>query len=176
MMPAANLIDVEGYTPGGVRDRTIRPNSMLLVRVREDSGTQLWNQPVPFLLAEALQTMNKSLKDGKVLVAWLVPGQAPRSDYRRGRRVDVTDIFGPWRPWARLNPREATRCTLPHPLIDVSTVLEANFDLTEENTIPYPIFDRLRAIHGVDTTGLNLSSTQRGNLYRAYALQRGMPQ
>ena len=64
-------------------------------------------------------------------------------------------------------------CELPTPLIAVTSVLECNFELTEHLELPYSVLDALRTQHGIDMTGLNMSSTRRGNAYRAYVLMRG---
>lgn len=51
-------------------------------------------------------------------------------------------------------------------------VLEWGFDLTEDNELTYDTLDDLVDKHGLDITGLSLSSTPRGNTYRAYRLMR----
>lgn len=58
-------------------------------------------------------------------------------------------------------------------MVDLSNVLEYNFEWTERQSLPYEVLDELRRHHGIDTTGLNLSLTHRGNLYRSYALYQG---
>jgi hypothetical protein len=45
--------------------------------------------------------------------------------------------------------------------------------LSSDATLPYDVFDALRSHHGIDVTGLSVSSTHRGNLYRSYALLGG---
>ena len=52
-------------------------------------------------------------------------------------------------------------------------VLDANFEMTENNELPYDTFDALRERHNLDVTAVAGSQTPRGNLYRAYVLSRG---
>ena len=58
----------------------------------------------------------------------------------------------------------------PPPVVHLSDILECNFDLSSDATLPYDVFDALRSHHGIDVTGLSVSSAHRGNLCRSYAL------
>lgn len=82
-------------------------------------------------------------------------------------------MFGPWSPVDELATRDLNTCRLPHPIVHIQSVLEANFDLTEQQTLPYHVFDTLRNRHSIDLTGFNASMTRHGNLYRSYVLMRG---
>ena len=56
-------------------------------------------------------------------------------------------------------------------------VLEANIEFTEDDTLPYWVFDALRLKHGIDVTGINRTRTAGGQLYECYAVSDGrMPQ
>ena len=92
---------------------------------------------------------------------------------RGGRKKDVLDIFGSWTPMEDFSIAALRQASLPHPLVNSDDILEWNFEWGPEHTIPYETFDALRLRHGIDVTGLNLSLTHRGNLYRSYALLRG---
>ena len=59
---------------------------------------------------------------------------------------------------------------MPSPVVHLSDILECNFDLSSDKTLPYDVFDELRSHHGIDVTGLSVSSTHPGNLYSSYAL------
>ena len=63
----------------------------------------------------------------------------------------------------------------PPPPLNVSSpsILEANFELKDDQTLPYDVLDAVRTQHGIDLTGLNMSMTRRGNCYRSYVLMRG---
>ena len=65
------------------------------------------------------------------------------------------------------------RCRLPGHFVDALSILEANFELDDEGTLPYEVFDCLRTWHRLDLTGFTTSMTQRGNLYRNYVLMKG---
>ena len=82
-------------------------------------------------------------------------------------------MYGPWRPTDELTTATLQKCVLPAPLISLTSVLECNFELTENNELPYSVFDALRAQYNIDMTGLNMSSTRRGNMYRSYVLMKG---
>ena len=64
-------------------------------------------------------------------------------------------------------------CCLPQPRVALPQILECNFDLTEQGTLPYDVFDALRTQHDIDVTGFSSSLTHKGNLYRNYALLGG---
>lgn len=82
-------------------------------------------------------------------------------------------MFGPWSPVDELDGGDLNTCRLPDPIVCTQSVLEANFDLTEQQTLPYHVFDTLRNRHSIDLTGFNASMTRHGNLYRSYVLMRG---
>ena len=65
------------------------------------------------------------------------------------------------------------KCRLPQPVVALSQVLECNFELTDEGTLPYDVFDALRIQHGIDVTGFASSMTHKGNPYRSYVLLGG---
>ena len=108
-----------------------------------------------------------------MLVAWYLPQLAPVCDFRGGRKKQIIDVFGPWSPVDELATRDLKTCCLPDPIVRIQSVLEANFDLTEQQTLPYHVFDTLRNRHSIDLTGFNASMTRHGNLYRSYVLMRG---
>ena len=86
----------------------------------------------------------------------------------------VIDVFGPWSPVDEMCVDDVTKCRLPDPTVQVQPVLEANFDFTENQTLPYDVFDALRTQHSIDLTGFNLSMTRHGNIYRSSVLMRGV--
>ena len=86
----------------------------------------------------------------------------------------VLDVFGPWSPVEEMSVQDLTKCRLPDPMLQVACVLEANFELTENQTLPYDVFDALRAHHLIDLTGFNLSVTRHCNIYRSYVMMRGV--
>ena len=83
-------------------------------------------------------------------------------------------MFGPWSPVDELCVDDFRKCCLPDPIVQAQSVLEANFDFTDNQTLPYDVFDALRTRHSIDLTGFNLSMTRHGNIYRSYVLMRGV--
>ena len=83
-------------------------------------------------------------------------------------------MYGPWVPADEMDQEELSKCRLPSPILDAQSVLEANFNLTEHQTLPYDVFDALRIRHRIDLTGFNMSMTRYGNMYRSYVLMRGV--
>ena len=89
------------------------------------------------------------------------------------KKKQIIDVFGPWSPVDELAAGDLKTRRLPDPIVRIQSVLEANFDLTEQQTLPYHVFDTLRNRHSIDLTGFNASMTRHGNLYRSYVLMRG---
>ena len=67
-------------------------------------------------------------------------------------RKQIIDVFGPWSPVEELTEEDLTKCRLPDPIMHIRSVLEANFDLTEHQTLPDDRFDALRNRHSIDLT------------------------
>ena len=65
------------------------------------------------------------------------------------------------------------QCHLPDPIVHVPSVLEANFELADDRSLPYDVLDSVRLHHSIDITGFNVSMTHLGNIYRSYVLMRG---
>ena len=174
-IPAENLLKIDGVThiAGGlpIRSRVIHPGSLLLVRVPDD--TQVHGFPIKFLVAVAVQTSSRMVRDQRSVVMWYVPDLAPVEHFRSGANEKILDIFGPWKSIDDLTVSQLRTCNLPQPMVDLPQILECNFDLSNEGTLPYDVFDALRRQHGIDVTGLDTSRTHKGNLYRSYALLGG---
>ncbi len=99
----------------------------------------------------------------------LIGRLANAETFRRGRGKQVLDIFGPWEPYENLSHGEASSYVMPLVICKHADVLIGNVEL-EHGRIPFPVFDSLRSAHGIDTTGLSVSQTHYGNLYRAFVL------
>ena len=102
----------------------------------------------------------------------LVERFVPESTRAGGRNRARPDIFAPWTALAERKLR-AGDVVLPPVIISANQVLAGNVSLDEDGCIPFDIFDRLQADHGIDVSGLSLSRTARGNLYRAHLLMKG---
>ena len=84
----------------------------------------------------------------------------------------MIDIFGPWKPYDTLDLADAGSATVPSIRVSRADILLMNVELDSDSQIPFSAFDALRQHYNVDVSAISLSMTHRGNLYRAYALQR----
>ena len=109
----------------------------------------------------------------RCLVAWYLPPLAQRKLSGGKKGAQQIDIFGSWAPLTDTPLRDLRGAQLPDPEASLADVLDANFEMTENNELPYDTFDTLRLRHNLDVTALSASQTPRGNLYRAYVLSRG---
>ena len=106
--------------------------------------------------------------------AWYHPLDSPEQNFRAGRKKKILDIFGPWGPSDTL-PLTSSE-TLPSVMQPHQKVLLWDFEpeIDEKNaeqvTIPFSVLDQVMDIHHIDITGLSMSSTKRGNLYRTHRL------
>ena len=88
---------------------------------------------------------------------------------RQGRKRQILDVFGPWVPSEQVVVQNLE--PLPPSVISSEKILLWGFELEEENKLPFSVFDRLME-DGIDVTGLTISNTSRGNLYRAHRLMK----
>ena len=168
-----SLVRIEGLTHhynGGpaIRSTVVVPGSNVLIAAPE--GTTAHGQSLQILVGQVVDT---SCKRGTLVVAWYLPDLARVENFRGGRKKQVIDVFGPWTPMDDLGATVLNNCRLPDPIVPIQSILEANFDLTEDHTLPYDVIDTLRSRHSIDLSGFNTSMTRYGNLYRSYALMRG---
>ena len=64
---------------------------------------------------------------------------------------------------------ELSRAIAPDCVVKQAEVLEINVDLVD-GKIPYNVLDQIVDVHGIDVTGLQMSQTPNGTLYRTYRL------
>ena len=166
------LVRIEGLTHNAARDairsKVLVPGSNIVVAAPE--GTRAHGHALPIAVGQVVDT---SSRRGTVLVAWYLPQLASQANFRGGKKKEIVDVFGPWSPVDEFATGGLKKCDLPNPIVHIQSVLEANFDLTEQQTLPYHVFDALRNRHSIDLTGFNASMTRHGNLYRSYVLMRG---
>lgn len=123
---------------------------------------------LPFTLAQVVALPRHAEDD--VMVAWWVPSPGANVNFKKGRTKQVMDLFGPWRPMGQMTVAELTGTAMPEVLVSQQACLEMNFSLTAEHELPFEVFEALRKKHSIDVTGLSLSLTKRGNVYRRFAL------
>ena len=172
-LPHDALVRIEGLTHDSagacIRSKALVPGSHIVVLAPD--GTKAHGETLPFVVGQVVDT---SCRSGSLLVAWYVPHLGRMENYRGGRKKQVIDLFGPWSPVDELAMEDLKKCTLPHPILEIQSVVEANFEFTDNQTLPYEVFDALRIRHGIDVSAFSLSMTRYGNLYRSYVLMRGV--
>ena len=95
-------------------------------------------------------------------------------------------IFGDTPPWKEgqgdrhilpleqhdeLKLETAASASVPSVRVPRDDVLLMNVELDADLQIPFSAFDALRKTHAIDVSAISVSSTHRGNLYRALVLQ-----
>ena len=103
---------------------------------------------------------------------WLVPPLGPVVDHKPGYKQKIPDLFGAWVPLDDITMTDALMLEMPDCILSPSDVLIPNIQLSADGTIPYCILDELRSQHAIDVSGLQVSRTQKGNLYRSHVLSR----
>lgn len=169
-LPVDSLVDVEGVARPQQQKATklsatlCGPGDRLILRNPNK------NHPLPFLMAVMAET--DGLSDRSAYVQWWLPGQSKKANHKGGKKKLVIDIYGPWGPASSVAIADLQVLPLPPPLVQAADVLEWGFDLTEDKQIPFETLDMIMDKHGIDITGLTLSSTSRGNQYRMYRLMK----
>ena len=174
-IPTENLLNIDGikHTKNNmVRTAKIYPSSLLMVRA-PPPGISVHGVLLPFLIGVAIETPSTLERAHDVVVVWYVPGLASAETFRSGPKKKLLDIFGPWTSMRAFSVAEYQVRSMPSPVVHLADILECNFDLSSDETLPYDVFDALRSHHGIDVTGLSVSSTHWGNVYRSYALLGG---
>lgn len=171
-LPHDALVRIEGVThnsaDAAIRSDVLAPGSNFVVAA--PAGTEAHGQALPIMVGQVVDT---SCKRGSLLVAWYLPHFARSENFRAGTKRSIVDVFGPWSPVDEMTAEDLTKRRLPDPILQVQSILEANFDFTEKRTVPYDVLDALRTRHSIDLTGFNLSMTRHGNACRSYVLMRG---
>jgi hypothetical protein len=134
----------------------------VLIARAEDCKSKL-----PFFLG----VLRDISSDGAGLVEWLHPLKTTECKFASGKKKQMLDIFGAWVSVDSLILSDIEN--LPSPVIRPPDVLLWGFDFTDNSEIPFSVLDSLLDDHGLDFTGLSLSATARGNLYRTHRLMQG---
>ena len=95
-------------------------------------------------------------------------------NFKPGRKKKILDIFGGWVPADEISLSETE--VLPSVMQPASKILVWDFEPEQAEDdagsllIPFAVYDKLLDEHNIDMTGLSLSSTKRGNLFRTHRL------
>ena len=166
-MPVNTLISVprrweppenDVLTPGCMIIRTAPPGTTI--------NLADWTMTMPILVA---QVVDCSFADDTLVLLYWLPQPAPVMRASGGKKKMIPDVFGPWIALHSLALADAQEVHLPDIIMNKTDILEV-FDMTADDKLPYRIFDKLRTKHGIDMTGLSLSQTHLGNIYRAHVL------
>ena len=182
-IPAEDLVRIAKVThhadgePLQEQRTTITHGSLVVTRVRPECNVR--GHPIPFLVGRALDELPMDAVAGSrgFLVAWFAPPVVKATTFRSGQKADVLDVFGPWHATDLMSLPQLRASNFPDPFVSLHDVLLANMEFTDDDTLPYWVFDALRLRHGIDVTGMNFSRTKGGQLYGCYALCDGrMPE
>ena len=121
---------------------------------------------MPFLMAMVVDCRQA---DPDVTVQYWFPPLAPVSRLGGGTKRNMFELFGDWVPFDTLMISEAELVDFPDITVRKADILEV-ITLTGLGTIPYTALDKLRKEHAIDVTGISLSQTHLGHLYRAHVL------
>ncbi len=150
-LPHDALVRIEGVTHTGkgkaIRSDKISVGSSIVVAM----PAEVHGSALPFIVG---QVVDAACERGVLVLAWFVPELARVENVRGGKNVDV---FGPWVPASDMATEDSRHYCLPDPILNVSgpSILEANFDLTDEQALLYDVLDavRTRPQHEHDTAG-----------------------
>lgn len=115
------------------------------------------------------QVMDIDYEDQSAIVEWYHPQMSKEANMRQGRKKQILDVFGPWVPCEQVEVSSLE--PLPPSVIKADQVCWWGFELEDGDKIPFDVLDGIMD-DGMDITGLNMSSTPRGNLYRAHRLMK----
>ncbi|CAK9105722.1 OTU domain-containing protein, partial [Durusdinium trenchii] len=122
------------------------------------------SKALPFCLGEVID-----IDEDSAIIQWWHPGKSKEANLKAGRKKAILDLFGEWAPTDDLPLTELE--PLPPSILSPSKILIWGFNL-ESGQVPFEILDKVMDLDFVDLTGLKLSSTKRGSLYRAHRLMR----
>lgn len=167
-MPQDLLVAISGVWEPALSPDYIAPGMFLICRARAD--TTFHDNRLLFTLGRLVPDA-PSAADGFVLVSWWVPPFNKAAKFKPGRRKNVLDYFGAWRPFDDLDMTEVGQSNMPPGIVNKEQdVLLSVPELEADGTIPYICLDSLRSQYGIDMTGLSVSSTTGGSRYRNYVL------
>ena len=132
------LVHIEGLTHDSAR-AAVRSNMLIvgsLIVVAAPDGTRAHGQSLPIVVGQVLDTFHRNVDS--LLVAWFLPQLARLVNYRGGQKRQLLDVFGPWVPADEMDQEELSKYKLPNPILDAQSVLEANFNLTENQMCSTP--------------------------------------
>lgn len=115
------------------------------------------------------QVMDIDYEDQSAIVEWWHPEMSKEASMRQGRKKQILDVFGGWVPSEQVEVSNLE--PLPPSVIKADQISWWGFELEDGNKIPFDVLDSIMD-DGIDITGLNMSNTSRGNLYRAHRMMK----
>ena len=124
------------------------------------------NPKLPFAMGQVLDI---DVNDESAIVQWWHPSYGKEASLRQGRKKVILDLFGEWKPADTMTLHDLE--VLPPSIVKSDKILLWGFQL-DEGQLPFEVIDQIVDQLQIDVTGVLLSSTTRGNLYRAHRLMR----
>ena len=123
------------------------------------------SKALPFVMGQVVDVDGDS-----GIVQWWHPGKSKEANLKAGRKKAILDLFGGWQPTTDIPVGELE--PLPPSVVSPARIRIWGFTLDSGDQIPLSILDKVQGELDIDLTGLKMSSTQRGALYRAHRLMR----
>ena len=123
------------------------------------------SKALPFCVGQVMD-----VDDNSAIVQWWHPSMSKEANLKAGRKRNILDLFGEWSPADELAVGEVE--PLPPSVLTPSRILLWGFVLEEGTLLPFKVLDQIMDLDFVDLTGLKISSTKRGAMYRAHRLMR----
>ena len=166
-VPVDTLLRIPGSWEPPPPPRCIFDGALVICK---PAGASMSGVKLPFNLGRVLSSPTE--KSPELLVTWLVPPLSPVVDHKPGAKRTIPDLFGAWVPLDDITVTETLMLELPGCVLSPPDVLIPNILMEADGTIPYCILDELRSQHDIDVSGLQVSRTQKGNIYRSHVLSR----
>ena len=122
------------------------------------------SKALPFCMGQVVD-----IDEDSAIIQWWHPGLSREANMKAGRKKEVLDIFSEWRPSDTFPLGELQ--PLPASVLSPKKILLWGFQL-ESNQLPFSVLDKIMDLEIADLTGLKISSTKRGAMYRAHRLMR----
>jgi len=166
-LPQDCLVTIKGIHEPALPPGLVLPGMFLCVRPTENARAR--GEQLPFLLGRHLPDGAAAANEG-FLVEWYVPPLGKETTPKPGPKKLIMDIFGVWQGCGSCAPVDLGELVLPDCIVRPDDVLCTFTEFDDDGGIPFDIFDALRKNHGIDCTGLRLTSTLMGHRYRHYVL------
>jgi len=143
------LVRIDGVTRttagACIRSRVLAPSNYIIMAAPTNTTTH--GQELPIAVGQVVGT---SCKRGTFVVAWILPLIA-RVDLCFARRTEkhIVDVFEPWVPMDGFAAQYLKQCLPPDTIVNMQST---NYDLADDQTLPYGVIDDLCVQDSIDLT------------------------